>query len=282
MSLTKPCTLRINASEIALITNFHKYGTKEKYLDLFISNLYKNQLKLKHKDELEDIKIETTTESINSLINTNLQDILSTSLQTITDTSTLNDCTYTIANVVNTMNVDNNVKEFIKSNLTDRINQAYGHKTESKAIKLYESKTNDIVYDNNIKAYYKKYGSFSICGRIDGLIDKDGVTYINEVKNRRNCIFNIIPLYERIQLLTYTKLVGINNIIFMQCKDEEYKIDTLVDFNDEELWNDILNRLTGYCELIYQLRRMHVLRREFLKIDNNVKYDYLKSRLNWL
>ena len=127
-----------------------------------------------------------------------------------------------------------------------------------------------------------KYGSFSICGRIDGLIDKDGVTYINEVKNRRNCIFSSIPLYERIQLLTYTKLVGINNIIFMQCKDEEYKIDTLIDFNDEELWNDIINRLTGYCELIYQLRRMHVLRREFLKIDNNAKYDYLKSRLGWL
>lgn len=271
--------LRINASEVALTTGYHIYGTNVKYVDLFMKNLYTNNDKLKERDNVEYLN---SSQYTNSVLSSNDKKVLVDEClkSDITDTTILNDKINEVSTLVDSL--DDPYKEIIKANLVDRLNRNYGHATEAKAIKLYEAKTDNTVYDNNTTYYHKKFDSFIICGRIDGLVNKDGKIYINEVKNRRNRLFDSIPLYEIVQLLVYTKIVGINDIIFTQCKDDDCKIDTFDDFVNVELWEDILNRLNIYCSLIYQFRKMHTLRKEFLLLTSEAKYQYLATRLHWL
>ena len=270
--------LRINSSEIAMVTGYHTYCNQDKYLDLFVKYLYSGNDKMKQSDNIEYLN---NAEQINKILSiNNKKEMIDQCLNTdITDTTILNEQISKINDIVDT--IDSVDKNKMKAELTNRLNHSYGNLNESKAIKHYEKISNTVVYDNNKTYYHKKFSSFIICGRIDGLVNKEGVIYINEVKNRRNYIFESIPLYEIIQILVYSKITDISNIIFTQCKDDECKIETFKNFSDDELWENLLTRLTDYTELIYGLRNMHTLRKEFLKLSNNRKYKYLCSKLKW-
>ena len=80
------------------------------------------------------------------------------------------------------------------------INKTRGIINENKIIDKYEKNQTKIKF-NNSKLYKIKLFTFDIyeiyiCGKIDGIIDDELI----EIKNRRNRLFEFIPIYEQIQL----------------------------------------------------------------------------------
>ena len=58
--------------------------------------------------------------------------------------------------------------------------------------------------------------------------------YIVEIKNRKNYIFDKIPIYEKIQIYFYMKSCNISKAIHIQNKDEEYKEIIITDWTKYE------------------------------------------------
>ena len=132
---------------------------------------------------------------------------------------------------------------------------------------------------------------YKICGKVDGFCKKDNIEYIFEIKNRKNKIFTDIPIYEKIQLLIYTKLLNNNNIIFVQNIDNNIKRreNTIISLSNEIInkWGSI-SELSDYIKKSRSVTSALVQRHEQMYINDiliyssDVDYDlsYLKSKLN--
>jgi hypothetical protein len=121
---------------------------------------------------------------------------------------------------------------------------------------------------------------YKICGKVDGFCKKDNIEYIFEIKNRKNKIFTEIPIYEKIQLLIYTKLLNNNNIIFVQNIDDNIKIDYLKNYNNSTLLNEILTKLNKFVTLIYNLQNNNSQRQLFLQKNKIQKYKFIFDFIN--
>lgn len=174
------------------------------------------------------------------------------------------------------------ITETVKNKLNSKLNCNYGTNNENLAIKLYEEETNNKVYDNNDKLYSKRYTTYAICGKTDGFVKIDNKKYIFETKNRKNRLFNKIPIYEKIQLLVYTKICNINNIIFTERLNDKINITILDDYKDENLWDNVLLKLKDYSDLIYKLQEEKKIRLSFIKLNDNDKFEFLQNYLDWL
>jgi len=279
--------LCINSSEIAKITGYNTYTKKDDFINLFEKNLYKKREDLMEFDEenigMEFLTDKEITQNLIKNLDKDSKNIINNIIESkIIDNITLKQNLEKLEVILNNSTINDKEKNKIKNEMNNKLNCNYGTNTEDKAIKIYEKNTSNKVYDNNTKCYTKLYSNFLICGKIDGLIKQDGTEYINEIKNRRNRIFDSIPVYEKIQLLSYTKLLDNTNIIFTQCMDEEQYTEILNDYKDDELWYEILDRLEKYSILIYKLRDSNKLRHEYINKDTKIKYKYLKKELNWL
>jgi len=86
-----------------------------------------------------------------------------------------------------------------------------------------------------------------------------------------------------IQIILYTKLCNNNNICFIQKLSDDIKIKYLnnLDTNDE-IYNDVINKLEQYNNLIIKLQNNENERYKFLNLDNKKMYMYLKKILNFL
>lgn len=278
----------INSSDIAKITGYNKYTKFDEYNELFIKNIYKNRPDLKeHDEENKYVEFISEEETIDNLI-TNLKE---SDKKTITDilknehntNEKLLESSDNISKIINTTsNITETEKTNIINKLNSNINCKYGASSEQSSIDKYQEKTNDNVYDNNSKCYVKQINNFKICGKIDGLVDKGGKTYIYEMKNRKNRIFTMIPIYEKIQLLSYTKLLNNPNIIFTQCKGEEQDTRILNDYIDNSLWDEIVFRLTMYADTIYTFQDNENIRQKFLKSSEKQKYKILQEYLFYI
>lgn len=165
-------------------------------------------------------------------------------------------------------------------------NCEYGTNTEQKARFDFEKNyMMKVLKNSNYKIFVKelvfdKNKCFRISGMVDGIIEHENKKYILEIKNRKNRIFNKIPLYEHIQLLIYSKLLNINNIIFLQKHNDKQKTDFILDFNDDELYNTIMKRLIDYTNLIIKLRNDLKLTMQIFN-EGDV-YDNISNYLTWL
>ena len=277
----------INSSEIASLVGYNKYINNTKFTEIFTKNLYKQREDLKEYDETNnDIQFITDEEKTQNIIkdlnNSDKEIINKILINKINDNKTLQENIKNLDTLLSNSTITQNQKNIIKNEINTKINCNYGIATEDKAIKNYENKTNNKVFDNNTKCYIKKYNNFIICGKIDGLIEKDDKLYINEIKNRRNNIFSSVPIYEKIQLLSYTKLLDINNIIYTQSIDELQHTEIFEEYKDEFLWDLIIIRLEEYSELIYKLRNDNILRKKYITNNSKLQYKYLKNNLSWL
>jgi len=276
--------LYIHTSKIANILGYNKYTTKETNNNIFMEYLYKNRNDLKEFDErISNIKILNDKEQMEELINDipinlkrKVNEILDTNIQNNTE---LLSNTNKITNIFNNLSIDKNKQEQIKSKMNSKINCTYGSNTENKSIKIYEEKTNNKVYNNNSKLYTSHIDNFYICGKIDGFVNMYDKLYLFEIKNRKHKLFDTIPIYEKIQLLTYTKLLICTDIIFVQCIDKEIKVDVLDNFEDEALWKEIVTKLKKYTKLIYKLQNNSKLRLEFLKKNEYERYNFIMNML---
>jgi hypothetical protein len=281
--------LYIHSSKIANILGYNKYITQEKYIELFLDYLYKYKDDLKKLDEQENnITILNSEERYNNIVNKiindsteeNKESIKTILNKNIENNNELLNKTNHINNLINELNYDTKEKSKIKNEIERNINCNYGLNTENIGINKFQELTNLKIYNNNAELYILDMIFYKICGKVDGFCKKDNIEYIFEIKNRKNKIFNDIPIYEQIQLLIYTKILNNNNIIFVQNIDDNMKIEYLKNYNNSLFLNEIINKLNKYVTLIYNLQNNNCLRKIFLQKNKRQKYKYIIEFIN--
>ncbi len=281
--------LYIHSSKIANILGYNKYITQEKYIELFLDYLYKYKDDIKELDEKENnITILNCEERYHNIVNKIINDSTEENKESIQNilnnnidnTNQLLNNTKNINNLINELNYDTKEKSKIKNEIERNINCNYGLNTEHNGIVRFEELTNLKIYNNNAKLYTLDMTFYKICGKVDGFCKKDNIEYIFEIKNRKNKIFNDIPIYEQIQLLIYTKILNNNNIIFVQNIDNNMKIDYLKNYNNTLFLNEILSKLNKYVTLIYNLQNNNSSRKTFLQKNKRQKYKYIIEFIN--
>ena len=267
----------LNASEIAGLINKNKYNPQEDVIYDILCRLKKesnksdlNKLESINKNELlELLKIFENSKLINledskdfkKKVNESCEkDIASLSQNVINNVS---------KNSINTKktddsrkiqdNIESNIKKVMKNKdikdikkyVESHINKNRGIKNENEIINKYEKKNNTNITNNNSKLYKMKLFSLEehsiyVCGKIDGIENNELI----EIKNRRNRLFEFIPIYEQIQIEIYFRLTGLKTGKLIQ----NYN-DTTSEFviqNNDTLWDNILNELKIACKIIIE------------------------------
>jgi len=265
----------LNASEIAGLINKNKYNSQEDVIYDILCRLKKetnksdiNKLEAINKNEL--LELLKTFEKSN-LINIEDSNNLKKKIEKTKDKDIANLSQNVLNNVtkqsINTKKtnesrliqneIESNIKKVMKNkdttNITKyvegHINKNRGIKNEQTIINSYEKKNNITIKENNSKLYKMKLfslenNSIYICGKIDGIEDNQLI----EIKNRRNRLFEFIPLYEQIQIEIYFRLTSLETGKLIQ----NYN-DTTSEFiikKNDSLWDTILDELRIACKII--------------------------------
>jgi hypothetical protein len=85
-----------------------------------------------------------------------------------------------------------------------------------------------------------------ICGKIDGIIDNTLI----EIKNRRNRLFEFIPVYEQIQTEIYFRLTNLENGKLIQ--NYNNTTSEFLIYKNDELWSSIKNDIFKVCNNIIE------------------------------
>jgi hypothetical protein len=277
--------LYIHTSKIASILGYNRYTTQEKYVELFLEYLYKNRDDLSKQD---NIQILDSSEKYNQIVNKVIDDSTNNNkeklkellYENIISTSDLITKTKNINALIDELDYNKLEKGKIKKEIQHNINCNYGINTELTGISRFEELTFLKVYNNNAKLFVLDMDYYKICGKADGFCKKDDKEYIFEMKNRKFKLFDNIPIYETIQLVMYTKLCNINNIIFVQNMDDNMRIEYFEDYNKEELYNEIIKKLNKYIKLIIHFQNNHNQRKLFLQKSKRQKYKYILDNIN--
>lgn len=279
-----------HSSKVASILGINYYINIEEYIDLFIEYLYKNKDDMRKYDidnniinfcsEEENIKTKLINANVKEDKQKEILDIYKNS-NNIQNVDKLHSETKKVEKILSKLSLTE--KNKILPNIQSKLNCSYGSNNEDNAIKLYTNLTNNKVYECNDKLLKIECNNFYICGKIDGKTKIDGNEYIVEIKNRKNKYYEFIPKYENIQLILYTKLCNNNNICFIQKLSNEIKIKYINDLDsDDTIYNDIINKLELYNNLIIKLQNNKHERHKFLSFNNIRRYMYLKQILNFL
>lgn len=113
----------------------------------------------------------------------------------------------------------------------------------SKQIKRRVEERNNRVYtlDLEIDDYV-----LHVRGKVDGIMvdPKTKEQILVETKTRRYRLFNSIPVYEKIQMEIYMRMLGINKAVLNQCLSTSSKSSTFSYTKDDVLWKEVL---AGLC-----------------------------------
>jgi len=141
----------------------------------------------------------------------------------------------------------------IKEGIKKKIYTERGKLFEDIAIEEYQKEIDAHIQTPKefIKRFYIKNNiPFYIGGKIDGfIINNLGDTIVIEVKNRQNCIFEEIPMYEKIQIECYLRMMRSNECILIQRYDNKNNISTY-NLNDS-LWDEILLSLSEIAKNLH-------------------------------
>lgn len=279
--------LYVHSSKVASITLHNQYVTKSQYVEMFQLYLYKRREEMEEYDrDVCNVKYlnfnEKTSDELPEKVKEKLSKIVNKVEKNITNKE-FNKQSKKILSTIEKLDLSESDKQIVSNEMKKQLNCKYGSKKENSSIQLFEKQTNNKVYSSNESLFTRQYDTYYICGMVDGFVDKDNNTYIFEMKNRKNRMFSKIPMYEKIQLLCYTKLCNNNNIIFTQCYDKKLKIEEFNEYEDNDLWELVLYRLKSFTDLIYEFRDNENLRHTYLKLStDDDKYEFLSKYLNWL
>lgn len=283
-------TIYYHSSKVASILGINYYTNIEEYIDLFIDYLYKYQEDLKENDiDKNAIKFCTKEQNITNKLNKaginedKQKEILDiyTNSDNIKNVDELHSETKKVEKILSKLTPDETKK--ILPNIQSKLNCSYGTNNEDNAIKLYTKLTNNEVYECNDKLLKIECNNFYICGKIDGKTMINDKEYIVEIKNRKNHFYDNIPKYENIQLILYTKLCNNNDICFIQKLSKEIQIKYINNLDSDDIvYNDIVNNLEQFNNLIIKLQNNEDERHKFLALDKPTRYIYLKNILKFL
>ena len=218
--------------------NFYYFSNNLNLLIIQLCEQYKNDIKNNKTNDITEISKTVLNKVSEKSVKTNCTDE-SKKLQ--------NNIQANLKKVMKNKNIDK-VNEY----LTGHINKTRGIVNENKIIEKYEKKNNTKIKDNNSKLYKMKLfdiepHSIYICGKIDGIENNSLI----EIKNRRNRLFEFIPLYEKIQTEIYFRLTNLTQGKLIQNYNDTQSIFDIQ--SDDELWNTILSELMDDNIIISQL-----------------------------
>ena len=139
--------------------------------------------------------------------------------------------------------------EQLKKELTSTSNKQMGTVHETSATDVYEQDFGEVVTDRNDKRYILRFSTdsgheFEIRGYIDGLTGGGKVLF--EAKNRQRHLFWKIPLYEKVQLEVYMRMLGLERAVLFQRNPRTKESGRLGYSKDDTLWEKVLHGLNAY------------------------------------
>lgn len=151
---------------------------------------------------------------------------------------------------------------------------------EKSTIEIFESKKNVVVNNKNDKIYTtfinKPYNKLIIHnvilnGAVDGIVNDE---YIVEIKNRQKRFFDEIPIYEKIQIIVYMKLVKLYKCYHVQRFKNDIIITEII-YSKEEFtkeWENIEKGLISFIEyfekIYFSLEFQDLFLNRKFKLDN--------------
>lgn len=265
----------LNASEIAGLINKNKYNPQEDVIYDILCRVKKekntrdvNKLEVINKEELlELLKIFNESKLIDNNVNKEFkkeienvkkEDVSTLSkkiLDKVSKTSINTKKTEESRTVQN--KIEKNIKDVMKNKditnvkkyIDGYINKTRGIVNEKKIINSYEKKNNTKISNNNSKLYKMKLFTIDnyeiyICGKIDGIENNELI----EIKNRRNHLFEFIPIYEQIQTEIYFRLTNLTKGKLIQ--NYNNTTSEFIISSNEDLWTTIKNDLNEACKII--------------------------------
>lgn len=265
----------INASELAGLINKNKYNSQEDVIYDILCRIRKEKnlsdnkkLKVINKDELVELLLLFQQSELldNATCLKYKEEIKKNKDADVTELSKtiLNKASEKSVKTANTdeskkmqTNIEKNIKKVMKNKnvekvneyLNGHINKKRGIVNEDKIIKKYEKKNDTLIKDNNSKLYKMKLFDINehtiyICGKIDGIENNELI----EVKNRRNRLFEFIPLYEQIQTEVYFRLTDLKKGKLIQNYNDTQSV---IEINSSDtLWDTIITELVEACKII--------------------------------
>jgi hypothetical protein len=149
--------------------------------------------------------------------------------------------------------INEDLPEVCKKCIQTEINTKRGIVYERKNLNNYERSNNKMVGSRNSKLYRLvvfEEGDLKlqISGKIDGIEGEGGGRVLIETKNRRNRLFDEIPLYEKVQMSVYMKMTDIKTSKMLQYYNDE---EGVIDYDyDEDFWEEIQSKLLKFKDNI--------------------------------
>ena len=247
-------TIRLNASEIAVITGHNKYQDINELRDkilirnglqkgvLIKTDIQKKLVNITDKVILQNIKKELKLDvtATKKEIEKKINDICITpQLNKKTEKESHNQ----LDTALNNLPI---VKELLKKSAYSDLIKARGTKNESKALNKVEMITKLRIQKRNDTLYQRELYNDEVCkiilqGKIDGMINNDTVV---ESKNRSRRLFYKIPEYEKVQLEAYLYLTKTGKALHIENYDkitnESYY------YHNEDFWSQCKQTIIDY------------------------------------
>lgn len=130
-------------------------------------------------------------------------------------------------------------------------NKCMGSREECPALDLYESVHGVKVTDRNDRLYVMRLRAgaqeFEIRGKIDGLQRQTNAPdVLVEIKNRRNRLFGGIPIYEKVQLEVYLRMLDLQKAALFQRHKASGAHSTLRYGRNDALWTEVVAGLKRF------------------------------------
>lgn len=140
----------------------------------------------------------------------------------------------------------------LRKALTKEINVKRGINQETEKTDKLEQMSGKPIGRRNSKLHYLTFPRFKLVGRVDGIrTEEDGTPVLIETKVRRNRLFRMIPVYEKIQMEVYMRMVGAERAELNQHYGEEMSV--LPYEQDPILWLRVLERLDTFVDMVEEM-----------------------------
>lgn len=186
------------------------------------------------------------------------------------DTSNLESVQNRVKEIEEIKEIDQTVKKL----LIKEYNCEYGTKKEDSALDIYNNTYNTKVKFTN-ELLCKNFKDYTLGGRVDGLNLKDPENpIVVEAKNRTKKLFNFIPVYEKMQVHCYMKMLNVKESHLIEKYENTHKIHS-VPF-DDDFYDYIHEYFNTIKNVILEIKKDPEI---YIGLDISDKKKFLISRI---
>lgn len=258
--------MRINASDVAAAAGFNRYKSADEMVEKYAAKL---QGRLKQ-HSLQELYGKLAPEKIGDFCSqagvsfdpkrclesahAAVQKLARSSIEAETPSGSIaaeKKVVQTLLDPTTSVLLDHDEATALQRALNKEINVKRGIRQEKTKTDKLERQTGKAIRHRNSKLYNLEYPRFSIVGRVDGIrTEEDGSKTLIETKVRRKRLFTFIPVYEKIQMEVYMRMIGANRAELNQNFGEEMNIMPYERETPERLWPKVLNELESFVDKV--------------------------------